>query len=575
MFNLGSSDTCARLGERIVRYAYLGETKIYTCGQCDPTGTTDPYFSAVLFLANFNGNYFNCALNDATLSRRSWVSQPPVLSNTVYYTTPDVEYPEEALQGSLDFNGNGLAWANLTTALGLEFTVEAWAYRTTNLNYYNDPNLIFFALFEGTGDAVQYLAGPAAVGVRNNVWILNGVGTAASAPISTWQHVALVGRARLDSTSAGDLTLYIDGVEAAKQQYQAIKGNYGVATPIQRVTLGFGNGPEISAPFVYSFPGYMDDLRVTNRARYLSNFTPPVSPMPNDQTPAILSSSSSSSASDPYFNNVEVLLHCDADAPAIARIRDSSQHNRTIYLANILSVMINTQASNQSPIGQNQSASSQRGVLTSASQAWSDYSGGAYIQAAITGNNLSAGSRDYTLEFWAKFSGGGTIISPAVGFGLGQNRLFIRDAQEPWAGYAQRMTMQLQYLSPTAGVGIVNRWAHDVTPYRNTWTHYAISRANGTTRVFVNGQQVTLGIDSATQEPWNPFSSTAASINDGVDLNFSSSPYFTSYGSDAMALFGVGYDQMANTYIDEFRYTVGVGRYTTGFTVPTVPYPNS
>jgi hypothetical protein len=571
MFNLGSSDTCARLGERIVRYAYLGETKIYTCGQCDPTGTTDTYFSDVLFLANFNGNYFNCALNAATLSRRSWVSQPPVLSNTVYYTTPDVEYPEEAPQGSLDFTGNGLAWANLTTSLGLEFTVEAWAYRTTNLNYYNDPSLIFFALFAATGDAVQYLSGPASVGVRNNVWILNGIGTSTPAPISTWQHVALVGRALLDSTSAGNLTLYIDGVEAAKQQYTAIQED-GAAVPLQRVTLGFGNSPENSAPFAYSFPGYMDDLRVTNRARYLSNFTPPVSPMPNDQTPATSSSSSSSSALDPYFNNVEVLLHCDADAPAIGRIRDSSQRNRTIYLARILSVVIDTQASNQSPIGQNQSASSRRGVLTSASQAWNDYSGGAYIQAAITGNNLSAGSRDYTLEFWAKFPGGGTIISPAAGFISGQHRLFIRDAQEPWAGYAQRMTMQLQYASPTVSGLVINRWAYDVTPYRNTWTHYAISRANGTTRVFVNGQQVTLGIDSRIDEP---FFSTASSINDGADLNFSSPTYFTSYGSDAMALFGVGWDQMANTYIDEFRYTVGVGRYTTGFTVPAVPYPNS
>jgi hypothetical protein len=175
---------------------------------------------------------------------------------------------------------------------------------------------------------------------------------------------------------------------------------------------------------------------------------------------------------------------------------------------------------------------------------------------------------------WGKFSGGGTLFSSTRGFNPNQCRIFIQDAQARWANYEQKMILILQYWSPDYGVGIVNKWNVDVTGCRNQWTHYAISRSGGVTRVFINGQQATLGIDPMRDEPFNPFATTTDSFADGANLDFATGDYYTNYGNTAVTLFGVGYDQMGGAYVDEVRYTVGVGRYTSSFTPHTEPHPN-
>ena len=84
-------------------------------------------------------------------------------------------------------------------------------------------------------------------------------------------------------------------------------------------------------------------------------------------------------------------------------------------------------------------------------------------------------------------------------------------------------------------------------PSLNTWTHFAITRQGTTFYVFVNG------VLSGT---------TTSSVSSST--------------------LGIGYIGSSNTaseffngYIDEFRITKGVARYTASFTVPDAPYPNS
>jgi len=82
-----------------------------------------------------------------------------------------------------------------------------------------------------------------------------------AAPIGTWTHVALVRR-------SGITTAYLNGV---KVKQTAIAANYNLSAYYQPV-IGVMHGT--SNPF----SGSIDELTVSNIARYSSNFTPPTAP---------------------------------------------------------------------------------------------------------------------------------------------------------------------------------------------------------------------------------------------------------------------------------------------------------
>jgi hypothetical protein len=81
----------------------------------------------------------------------------------------------------------------------------------------------------------------------------------------------------------------------------------------------------------------------------------------------------------------------------------------------------------------------------------------------------------------------------------------------------------------------------------NVWTHIAVTRSSNVTRVFANG------IAGAT---------TTNALN-----NLNSTTVFRVCTNRAVNAFATG-------YIDEFRITKGVARYTANFTPPTAPFPD-
>lgn len=83
----------------------------------------------------------------------------------------------------------------------------------------------------------------------------------------------------------------------------------------------------------------------------------------------------------------------------------------------------------------------------------------------------------------------------------------------------------------------------------NTWHHIAVSRASGTTRMFVNGTQV-----GSSYTDSNNYSPTAGNRVIGNYWNAS--------------------DAAKGSFFDDYRLTVGVGRYTSNFTAPSAPFPN-
>jgi hypothetical protein len=107
-------------------------------------------------------------------------------------------------------------------------------------------------------------------------------------------------------------------------------------------------------------------------------------------------------------------------------------------------------------------------------------------------------------------------------------------------------TMTAWAASGTASWDIVNGVTFGAAT-TNTWTHFAVVR-NGTAFTgYLGGVGTSLGTSSAT------IISTASSVSIGGDTD----------GTSAFA-----------GYIDDFRITKGIARYTANFTPPTAPFPD-
>jgi hypothetical protein len=87
---------------------------------------------------------------------------------------------------------------------------------------------------------------------------------------STWYHIALV-------NNAGTAQLYVDGT--ATGTTTSLSGSFGNSVSDLWVGAGAGN---------YSLNGYMDEIRISNIARYTANFTPSSSAFTNDTNTLLL-----------------------------------------------------------------------------------------------------------------------------------------------------------------------------------------------------------------------------------------------------------------------------------------------
>jgi hypothetical protein len=94
-----------------------------------------------------------------------------------------------------------------------------------------------------------------------------------------------------------------------------------------------------------------------------------------------------------------------------------------------------------------------------------------------------------------------------------------------------------------------SRIADSVAATAGTWFHVALARASGQTRLFKDGTQV-----GSTYSDSSNYSNAEMRLFARTDT-FNSGAHL-------------------NGYIDEFRITKGVARYTANFTPPTAPFPD-
>jgi hypothetical protein len=151
------------------------------------------------------------------------------------------------------------------------------------------------------------------------------------------------------------------------------------------------------------------------------------------------------------------------------------------------------------------------------------------------------GTGDFTIEFWYYVSGG-----------LG-NAVALFDMR-PSGGQGAYPCVFLSTSSPTFHIYyfVTNsaRIIGTATTALNTWYHVAVCRSGGSTRMFKDGVQ-----DGSTYSDSNNY------------INAAGRPFI---GGNANA---VGANTLQG-YIDDFRITKGIARYTTTFTPPPRAFPN-
>ena len=178
------------------------------------------------------------------------------------------------------------------------------------------------------------------------------------------------------------------------------------------------------------------------------------------------------------------------------------------------------------------------GVVTSTAQlkfgtasAYFDGSGD-YLSNADA--DIALGAGDFTVDFWLRIA-----VSQSAG---------IFDTQTIGGSAGRANSIFLRYSSSGANVQLSHNSAYRITSSAlsaNTWYHVAIVRSGSTTTMYING--------------------TSVGTTTAITANISTASMVI--GENAAAS-----SEYLNGYIDEFRVSPGIARWTANFTAPTAPY---
>ena len=168
---------------------------------------------------------------------------------------------------SAEFDGTGdrLILDNKVLApVGTQsFTIECFIYVNANKNY----NGIYSA-----GYGIQMYVNSSGklqcwLGNSSASFFVNGLESTTIIPTSTWRHIALV-----RDSSANTVTWFVEGLE--KGQQTSVTDSVANLTTYSHTIGSYESG-------TYSMNGYIDEFRITNKARYTSNFTAPTKAFPD------------------------------------------------------------------------------------------------------------------------------------------------------------------------------------------------------------------------------------------------------------------------------------------------------
>ena len=302
------------------------------------------------------------------------------------------------------------------------FTIESWVYQeargSNNGIDGNAASIISKWVYFNFGiDDSGHLHGHHYSGSQHNLE------TTATVPLKTWTHVALV-------VTGAQIKLYINGTLGATGTW------YGMQAGTALAGIGGGNQshPE-------KFTGYMHDIRVSDNARYTTNFTP---------ADALTTDS-----------NTDLLI-------GKLQIRDLSSNSEALTLQGDVKVVpFNTSTGDNAPYSE---ASHGASVYFDGS--------GDYLDVGSSGI-ANFGTGDFTIEFWinstdanALGSGASNIINPLSSTGSGYWGLMFQNGKLRWNN----------------SYNVANLWEVNAsTILKGSFNHIAVVRNSGAFSIYFNG----------------------------------------------------------------------------------------
>jgi hypothetical protein len=297
------------------------------------------------------------------------------------------------------------------------FTLEAWVRQSAR----SDQMVIFDTRNSGntSGGFILYVR---ADNVMELYWNSAYASSANPLPtVNTWYHVAV-------SRSGSALKVFVNGtsvISVTDSQNHSSTGPLIVGQDFQ-LTGTPGN----------SWNGYMDEIRVSNSARYTANFTAPTAAFINDV-------------------NTLVLLHCDGD-------------NNTTVFTDDVGVRVPL-TPNQIFGGEIDTAQFKFGTASWWQSA--EYFG--YKYADIT-ELASIGTGDFTIECWVRRQDNPTATKAHI---CAVNALYGIYYDETNSSF--RLNTSSGETDRITGGSIS----------LNTWTHLAVVRSSGVIKLYINGTQ--------------------------------------------------------------------------------------
>lgn len=161
--------------------------------------------------------------------------------------------------------------ASSSLLMGGDFTLELWHRMTGN----SGTPIIFCT---ATGNVGSNTSTDAALGIsvyyqtaRWNIKFQNSIAISGTKnPFdSSWHHFAIV----RSGTGTNNVKFYYDGIQDAQA---TVTGNIDLGQ-----TYGMKLGQWTGTNATNNYQGQIDDIRISNVARYTTNFTPPAAALPN------------------------------------------------------------------------------------------------------------------------------------------------------------------------------------------------------------------------------------------------------------------------------------------------------
>lgn len=336
-------------------------------------------------------------------------------------------------------------------------------------------------------------------------------------PGTSWYHVAVV-------RNGTSMLCFIDGVSQTFTAQTAIGS--------KNITLDTPCDLYIGSDTINDVSGWLDELRISKGiARWTAGFTVPAYEYPSD-TPYLeltgdlsvsLYDAINMSGAEGFDSYVVALLHMNGTDGSQVFTDEISRH---------------TWVANQT--AQIDTDQKQFGTASALFDGSYDY---IYVGDWV---DWDFGTAPFTIDCWVRFADH-TITHEGIIEGWG-------NASNYWGLFVYTAT-HLHFQGVNAGAWICDLYC-EWTPAVNTWYHIAVIREGAEIRFYVDGQQKTTIISNSPLHADHSFTLPVGTTI-RIGSNYGGSQYFM------------------QGWIDEFRISKGVARWSSNFTPPTSEYAQS